>query len=120
MKRRLAAVPWTSLTGRRAEKTVAPKKARTYLGKPMELELHAARMRERNQDAIRRREAAKKAWETRKARLELEQLKADFDWLDAHAVRVSDKDDKLIFFRAPGASSVRSYIAEARESSCSE
>lgn len=41
-------------------------------------------------------------------------LKVDFAWLDAHVVRVSDKDDKLIFFRAPSASAIRSYIAEAR------
>lgn len=49
---------------------------------------------------------------------ELEQenkaLKVDFAWLDDHVVRVCDKDDKLIFFRAPGASPTRTYIAEAR------
>jgi len=41
-------------------------------------------------------------------------LKTDFDWLDTHVVRVSNPKDELIFFRAPGASPTRTYIAEAR------
>lgn len=41
-------------------------------------------------------------------------LKVDFAWLDDHVVRVSNPKDELIFFRAPGASPTRTYIAEAR------